>query len=139
MGFTRLLMTASAVALGLLGLAGSFVPDEVLGWMGAPASPPLVLLVQLLGALYLGFAVLDWMARGNLIGGIYSRPVATGNLLHFLSAGIAILRLLARAPELRALWPLALVYTLLAAGFAVVLFRHPVRPSPAAKEAGRPA
>lgn len=132
MSFTRLLMSASAVVLGLLGLAGTFLPDEVLGRLGAPGSPPLLLLVQVLGALYLGFAALDWMARGNLIGGIYSRPLAIGNLLHFLTAGIAMLR---RLTELPALWPLALAYALFAACFAVVLFRHPVRPRPAGEAA----
>ena len=127
MNFTRLLMGASALALGLLGFLGSFMPDRVLGWLNAPASPALMLLVQVLGALYLGFAILNWMARGNLIGGIYSRPVAIGNLLHFVSGGLAMIKLLARAPELQALWALALIYAIFAACFAVVLFRHPGR------------
>jgi hypothetical protein len=127
MSFTRLLMTASALFLGLLGLLGSFAPDGVLGWLDAPASPSLMLLVQVMGALYLGFAALDWMARGNLLGGIYGRPVVLANLLHFVSASLAILKLLAGAPELRALWPLAAGYALLAAGFGTLLFRHPIR------------
>jgi hypothetical protein len=140
MSFTRFLMSASALSLGLLGIVGSFMPDEVLGRLGAPVSPLLmllmllVLLVQVLGALYMGFAALNWMVRDNLIGGIYSRPVAVGNLLHFLTAGLAMLKLLVRAPKLQLLWPLALVYTVFAAGFAVVLFRHPIRsPSPGAE------
>jgi hypothetical protein len=127
MNFTRSLMGVSALALGLLGLLGSFVPDQALGWLNAPASPALMLLVQVLGALYLGFAILNWMARGNLIGGIYSRPVAMGNLLHFVSGGLAMIKLLTHAPELQTLWPLALVYAIFAACFAVVLFRHPDR------------
>jgi hypothetical protein len=118
-------MRASALVLGLLGAAGAFAPDELLGWLDAPALPLLVLLVQFLGALYLGFAGLNWMARDNLIGGIYSRPVAVGNLLHFLTAGLAALKLLASTPYLPGLWLFTLIYAAFAAGFAIVLFRHP--------------
>jgi hypothetical protein len=127
MSYPRILMRASALVLCLLGLAGTFAPDWVLEAIEAPTPPMLMLLVQILGALYLGFAALNWMARDNLIGGIYSRPVAIGNLLHSLVAGIAAIKLLAHGPRLPALWPLTLVYTLLAAGFAVVLLRHPIR------------
>jgi hypothetical protein len=124
---TRSLMRASAIFLGSLGLPATFAPDSLLRWLGAPLAPALLLLVQVLGALYVGFAVLNWMARENLIGGIYSRPLATANLTHFLIAGLAMLRLLTRAPELHWLWPLALLYAAFAAAFGLVLFRHPVR------------
>lgn len=126
---TRMLMSVSALFLGLLGGIGTFAPDEVLRRMDAPESPFLLLVVQVAGALYLGFAMLDWMARDNLIGGVYSRPVAIGNLAHFVVAGLAVLRLLWRFPELRGLWPVALGYAVLAAAFAGVLWRHPVRAS----------
>jgi hypothetical protein len=127
---THLLMSASALVLGLLGALGSFAPDHVLAWLAAPASPALLLAVQVLGALYLGFAALNWMTRHNLIGGIYGRPVVVANLLHFVSAGLAIVRLVARAPQLTGLWPLAAAYVVFATGFGVVLFRHPIRTPP---------
>lgn len=123
---TRILMIASALVLGFLGLVTTFAPDWVLGSLGAPVVPALLLLTQVLGALYVGFAGLNWMARENLIGGIYSRPVAIGNLMHFLVASLAMLKLVARAPELRMLWVLAIIYTGFALLFGVVLFRHPV-------------
>lgn len=124
---TRLLMSASAIFLGLFGVIASFAPDEILRLLDATSSPLLLLVVQITGALYLGFAALDWMARDNLIGGIYSRPVAVANLLHFLTAGIAMIRLLAVHPEIGLLWLLALLYALFASSFGVVLFRHPIR------------
>jgi hypothetical protein len=126
---TRFLMTASALVLGLLGVLCTFAPDYVLAWLAAPAAPVLLLTVQVLGALWLGFAGVNWMTRHNLIGGIYSRPVTVGNLLHFVSAGLAIVRLVARTPQFAGLWPLAVAYAAFAAGFAVVLFRHPIRTS----------
>jgi hypothetical protein len=51
-----------------------------------------VVQIQLAGALYLGFAVLNWMAQGNVIGGIYSRPVAVGNVAHFSIGGLGLMR-----------------------------------------------
>jgi hypothetical protein len=120
-------MSAAALVTGLLGLIGTFLPDMVLGRLGATESPLLLILVQVTGALYLGFAAVDWMARDNLIGGIYSRPVAIGNLMHFLVAGLAMIKVLAGTPGNPGLWILTLVYSLLAAGFGTILFRHPIR------------
>lgn len=124
---TRLLMTSAAVIMGLLGVIATFAPDWVLRTIGAAESPLLLILVQLTGALYVGFAALDWMARDNLIGGIYSRPVAIGNLMHFLVAGLALLRAVAGTPSSAGLWVLTIVYAALAAGFGFTLFRHPLR------------
>lgn len=127
MSYPRVLMRASALVLCALGLIGTFLPDTVLSRAGAPVTPALMLLVQTLGALYFGFAGLNWMARDNLIGGIYGRPVAIGNLLHFLPAGIAAIKLIPRAEEVPGVWPFAMVYAIFALAFALVLFRHPVR------------
>lgn len=120
-------MMASALVLGVLGLVTTFAPDWVLGNLEAPVVPALLLLTQVLGALYVGFAGLNWMARDNLIGGVYSRPVAIGNLMHFLVGSLAMLKLVTRASELRMLWLLAVIYTGFALLFTVVLFCHPVR------------
>lgn len=56
MSMTRFLMSASALVLGLLGLLATFAPDHVLRGLGAPISPALLLMVQVLGALYVGLA-----------------------------------------------------------------------------------
>ena len=125
MSYSRLLMSVSAAVLAAFGLAGSFLPHETLARLGAAPSAPLVLLLQAFGAVCLGFALLDWMSRHAAIGGIYGRPLVVGNLLHFASAALAFFKLMLRNPELRTLWPLGLVYALLALGFGVALFRQP--------------
>jgi hypothetical protein len=124
---SRLLLSLSAAVLAALGLSASFLPGELLTWLGAPASPVLTVLVQVLGAALLGHAVLDWMSRHSTIGGIYGRPLVVANLLHFGSGALALLKMLQRAPESRILWPLALGYALLALGYAVAFFREPAR------------
>lgn len=131
---TRLLMSSSALFLGALGLLASFAPDWLLTWLGTPVFPAPLLLAQVLGALWLGFAAVNWMAQWNLIGGIYSRPVAIGNLMHFLVAGIALIKVVAEGSGLQGLWPLALVYAIFAVGFGLVVFRHPIRSTPASVE-----
>src|SRR5271165_1534786 len=76
-------MSLSALFLAVLGIGTSFMPQEILAHYGTRATGPAVLAIQIAGALYLGFAILNWTARSILIGGIYARPVALGNFLHF--------------------------------------------------------
>jgi len=127
---TRLLMRTTALFLGTAGLAASFLPQEILAAFAAAPVPATIVLVQIVGAAYLGFAFLDWMAQGNAIGGIYSRPVAIGNFGHFTIGGLALLK----SGVVQSTWPalaFAAVYAVLAASFAYVAFVH----SPAAPRA----
>jgi hypothetical protein len=123
---TRYLMMSSAIFLALLGLATSYFPDKVLGMHGTVPDNATLLLVQMMGALYLGFAILNWTARGVIIGGIYARPLALGNFLHFAMVGM----MLGRAAVTHGVVQLAssaFVFSLFAIWFGVVLFRSPVR------------
>jgi hypothetical protein len=67
---TRLLMSLSAAFLAAAGVGITFLPQELLVHAGARADGTLVLLIQLLGASYMGAAALNWMNRGNRVGGI---------------------------------------------------------------------
>lgn len=88
----RLLMTLSASFMGAIGVTTSFLPQEVISHFGRGPEPLGIALVQVVGALYMGFAILNWMARGNLIGGIYSRPVALGNFMQFGIVAIVLVK-----------------------------------------------
>ncbi|MES1241684.1 MAG: hypothetical protein ABUT39_08690 [Acidobacteriota bacterium] len=125
---TRSLMTLSAILMAALGIAASFLPQEILSYFGADPRGPGVLLVQITGALYLGFAILDWMARGNLIGGIYSRPVALGNFLHFAVVAITLLKALLGGARAEILLAGVVVYSAFAVWFGLVVFTHPTKP-----------
>jgi len=126
---TRLLMTASAVFTGLLGGAASFLPQEILTHFGAAPDDVSVLVLQFAGALYLGFAMLNWMARANLIGGIYSRPVAMGNFLHFTMGALVLVRAWVDGDAGVAIPAAGGVYALFAVAFGAVLFTHPASES----------
>jgi hypothetical protein len=128
MNYSKILMSASALVLALLGLPCIFAPDLVLVRLAGTATPAAGLLVQITGALYLGFAAINWMGKNSLIGGIYGRPVAIGNLMHFLVAALALLKAAPSQPDPLA-WPVAVLYGLLAAAFGFIVFRNPVRSS----------
>jgi hypothetical protein len=121
---TRQLMTASAAAMGVAGLALQFAPQEVLAAAGVAATAGMAVAAQVTGALYLGFAILNWMSKGARIGGIYGRPLAMANLVHLVTGGLALLRYAAGRPSLL-VWSVTLLYAGFAAAFAFVAFTHP--------------
>lgn len=85
-----------------------------------------ILLLQITGAMYLGFAILNWMARDVLIGGIYARPVALGNFLHFAVGTLTLWKTIGGgALRGREIIAGAIVYSVFAAWFGLVLFGHP--------------
>tara|TARA_B100000795_G_C22758264_1_gene422450 strand:- start:769 stop:1020 length:252 start_codon:yes stop_codon:yes gene_type:complete len=49
-----------------------------------------------MGAMYLGFAMLNWMAKGPLIGGIYDKPIAVGNFMHFGVGALALVKIISK-------------------------------------------
>ena len=125
---TRILMILSAVFMALLGLATSYMPEKVLGLHGTAPDNATLLLVQMMGALYLGFALLNWMARGVLMGGIYARPIAIGNFLHFAMVGVMLIRA-AIVHGVVQLATSAFIFSAFAVWFGLVLFTRPGKPA----------
>ena len=89
---TKLLMTASAIFLAIIGVILSFLPNETADYFNAESNLITILFLKIMSALYLGFGILNWMAKGTLIGGIYNRPIAIGNLMHFGVGAIALIK-----------------------------------------------
>ena len=124
---TKLLMTASAFIIGVLSITATFLPNELLRFFGQSSTATLLLLMQITGALYFGFAIMNWMAKTALIGGIYARPLAMGNFSHFLIAGMALLKFVINHPASLYLWIFAIIYVVFAILFGIVLFKSPVK------------
>ena len=117
---------SSALLLALSGLALTFFPDEFAQSLGLPDQIAVRLLLQVLGAMYFGFAMLNWMSRRSLIGGIYNRPTAIANMTHFLMVGIALSKLtLAQADLPHFFWIITVIYVIYAVIFGWLLFRTP--------------
>jgi hypothetical protein len=122
---TKILMTASALVLGAIGLTFTFAPDISLEIMGIPTSVGSLLLGQVFGGLYFGFAMLNWMVKGSRIGGIYNRPVVIANMSHFLIAGLAIGKSLASGSTgYTIFWIMGGIYMVFGLLFLSMLFRH---------------
>lgn len=125
--YTRLLMTISALTMGMAGIILSFLPHEILNYLSSTTGTILdPLILQILGALYFAFAMVNWTAKANLIGGIYARPIAIGNLAHFTVGALALIKGYFSNHEMVVLI-LSIVYTVFAILFTIVFFTHPVK------------
>ena len=124
---TKYLMITSSIFMGLLGISPSFLPAEILNYCGLNSSVLPTLLIQVTGALYLGFALMNWMAKTLLIGGIYSKPLCIGNFLHFTVAGLALIKQLVNHSEVKMVLIAAIAYSAFAILFGFVLFTNPTK------------
>jgi len=120
-------MTFSALFLALTGVSFTFFPIEIANHIGLGSAKSAQLVVQISGALYFGFAMLNWMAKGSIIGGIYSKPLVIANLSHFFIGGLALIKGLAsnnidRSPGFMIF---AGIYSIFAILFGILFVRHP--------------
>jgi len=124
---TKILMTMSAVTLGAAGIILTFMPATVLGQLHIDTHESPLFLIQILGALYFAFGMLNWMAKASLIGGIYNRPIAVANFTHFVIAGLALTKgLLSNPGSSLIIWAAGVIYILFGVLFGILLFRHPI-------------
>ena len=89
---TKLLMISSALFCSIIGILLSFLPHEIAEYLSVEPTIITILFLKILSALYLGFGILNWMAKGTLIGGIYNRPIAIGNFMHFAVGAIVLIK-----------------------------------------------
>jgi hypothetical protein len=128
---TKIVMTLSSIVLGATGAILTFAPDMVLRNLNIDTNPTSLILGQIIGGLYFGYSMLNWMTKESLIGGIYNRPIAIANFTHFLIAGLAIAKRLISSPELpKSLWAAGIVYVTFGLLFIIILFRHPINSEP---------
>lgn len=123
---SKYVMIASSVVMGLLGLGASFFPKEILSAGGVSPAESLILIVQITGALYIGFTWMNWTAKAVLIGGIYAKPLAAGNFAHFTIAAIVLIKAAVNNVLFPYLWIAAVLYLLFAVLFGKILFTNPV-------------
>lgn len=123
---SKIVLGSSALLLAFSGLALTFFPDELAENLDLPENTSVTLLIQVVGAMYFGFAMLNWMSRRGLIGGIYNRPIAIANMTHFMMVGIALTKLmLSEATLPHAFWYVTGIYVIYALIFGWLLFRTP--------------
>lgn len=126
MTLTGILLRASALVMAILGAIGTFMPVEFLVLSEIDPLKPTVILFQIMGGMYLGFAVLNWMSRNAPIGGIYGKPLASANLIHFMVVGLMLGKEVFQNDLGNGLLVLSVLYAIFAIGFASTLFRDPL-------------
>ncbi len=123
---TKIIMITSCIFIGALGISFSFLPDEILSGFSITTNPIVTVSLQLLGALYLGFAMLNWMAKASLIGGIYNRPIAIGNFMHFTVGALALVKIINKIDtHSKIIISFTVVYSVFAILFGYVLLTDP--------------
>jgi hypothetical protein len=123
---TKMIMTSSAIVLGIAGLTLIFLPKETLLWFGFTFSKNIELVFQLVGALYSSLAFLNWMVKSSPIGGIYNRPIVVANLSHFMIGGLALIKyVFANSLLQNAMSVIAIVYLIFAVAFGLVFYINP--------------
>jgi hypothetical protein len=130
---SKIILTATALLLVVVGLALDFLPQEAATCLGLPAAAALTVILQCLAAALLGLGYLDWLSRANLMGGIYSRPLALANLLFFAVSAITLVRFTAEHATPTALRVASIVASVFAILFAWLMFFHD--PTRSAKQA----
>jgi len=116
-------MTFTSAVLAVAGAACLFMPAELAASLDGTGNRLLQVLIQVAGALYLGFAMANWTGKGLTIGGIYGRPLSIANFTHFFIGAIALIKYV---PMTEFTWPTAVlsVYVLFALLFGFLVFFH---------------
>jgi len=123
---SKTILGSSALLLAFAGLGLTFFPDELAQSLDLPDLTAVTLLIQVIGAMYFGFAMLNWMSRRSLIGGIYNRPIAIANMTHFMMVGIALTKLMVSQVQLpQIFWLITVIYVVYALIFGWLLFKTP--------------
>ncbi len=121
-------MTSSAIFLIIIGVLLSFLPNEIADSLNVEPTIVTILFLKILSALYLGFGILNWIAKGTLIGGIYNRPIAIGNLMHFGVGAIALVKVVSKIQtHSEIIISLTVVYAIFAILFAYVFRTNPTK------------
>ncbi len=128
---TKLLLTITSAVLALAGVGALFAPE--LFAAGAPPGSLAPVVAQLLGALYLAFAMVNWTARESVIGGVYARPVSLGNFGHFLIGALVLAKVVLAGGASTLVIVALLVYAVFAVIFGwLVLVATGLPPKPKA-------
>ncbi|MEO8224275.1 MAG: hypothetical protein ABI661_05675 [Gammaproteobacteria bacterium] len=123
---SSLISRTSAGFLAIGGLVLLFAPDELLP-RALPAFPVTVSWMgQLVAAGWLGLAVLNWVSRSTVLGGIYGRPVVLANAWFYFIGATTLLRVMFAHEHLMMLGWIAVPVAVFAGVYAWLLFRGPI-------------
>lgn len=123
---TKLLIKFSSFFLGILGIILTFLSKEFLEYLKIETDEITILILQILGSFYLCLGLINWMVKNSLIGGIYNKPIAAGNFMHFMVSALALLKLVFNIQShIEIIISLTIVYSFFALSFAYIFRTNP--------------
>lgn len=117
-------VTLSSIFTGFLGAILSFLPQEVFQFHNEPVNTVGVLTIKLLGACLIALASVNWLSKGRLIGGIYNKPLALANALHFNIGAVILIKTLMNT-FFWSLFILSFFYGVFGVAFLKIMFTTP--------------
>jgi hypothetical protein len=120
---TKILMTSSSFLLGLAGGVTLFAPDSILSMLSMTVTAQSLLSVQMMGAFYFSFALMNWAAKDSAIGGVYARPVSLANFGHFFVGTLLLVKYQISNPFNAVIAVTLIVYVVFASMFYWLVFR----------------
>lgn len=118
-------MVASASAFLAHGIVLLFAPELLVGVFGVGASPEGRVAAQLFGTALISFGLMNWIARGLVLGGIYGRALVYGNFVHTFIGSLVVLRARLNGFGNQYFWIEVVLYLIFAVLFSLMLFRGP--------------
>lgn len=116
------LLAATAFLYALGGAALTFAPAEALSAAGLSHPPEVVWLAQAFGSGLLALGWLNWLHRFSRTAGILGRMVVLPNVLFAMTCSLHAFAALRHGAAGERLFPLAIVFGILAIAFASRLF-----------------
>ena len=120
----KTILVINAILLGLFGLASLFAPEASAAPYGLTLDPLSKHLNQLLGAFFLGLAVLSWMSRKVTDSNAQRAILLAFFISYSIATIIGIIDLLS-VPWNALGWSNIVLYLLLISGFGYYLFVKP--------------
>jgi hypothetical protein len=121
---TKVLMILSSIFLGVAGIGALFAPQELLTAIHVPVTAALSTPIQVMGALYFSFALINWTAKDGIIGGVYARPISLGNFAHFTVGALVLAKAQLSDGAPAFLYVVLTLYVVFALIFGWLVFVH---------------
>jgi hypothetical protein len=124
---SKYILTTSAVIYLLFGLGISFLPEETGRIFGTASQYGVdLLLMKVIGALFFGIGVINFMSRKTIVGGIYGRPITLGNAMLSMIIASQFLKFNYYQDGVGAhFWLVAVIFSTLSLSFIYLFFSTP--------------
>jgi hypothetical protein len=124
---TKMLLVSSAIFMGIIGISLIFFPQDIFTYSKINCNGTGIIYLQIMGALYLSFSMINWTAKSNITGGIYNRPITLGNFSHFLIGAFVLMKGIFSVNFSKSILIICIIYVIFSILFGSLLFGSPIK------------